>query len=268
MNLSEHAGLLLARIRTQRPLIHQITNYVVMTDTANVTLHIGALPVMAHAPEEVSEMVEAAGALVLNYGTLSSPWVESMLIAGRRANALGIPVVLDPVGAGATSMRTETGLRLLGELQISIVRANAGEVGALSGAGGEVKGVESVGNRVDSVALAKDAARKWNCVVAMTGKRDIISDGTRVLGVDNGHVWLQTRTGTGCAATAVTAAFAAVEKDFVVAAASALAVYGVAAELAAPESRGPASFGVAFFDQLYNLTPEQIAEKARIVELS
>lgn len=267
-NLNEYAGTLLARIRERRPLIHQITNYVVMTDTANVTLHIGASPVMAHAPEEVAEMVQIAGALVLNYGTLSTPWIEAMIIAGKQANKSGIPIVLDPVGAGATLMRTETGHRLLRELNVSIVRGNAGEIGALSGSGGEVKGVDSVGATGSAVDLARNSAKQWNAVVAVTGARDIISDGQRVLGVDNGHVWLQTRTGTGCAATAVTAAFAAVEPDHVVAAASALAVYGLAAELAAREANGPASFGVAFFDQIYNLTPEQVAEGARIVELA
>jgi hydroxyethylthiazole kinase len=263
---NRRAAELLARIRDRRPLVHQITNFVVMTDTANVTLHIGALPVMAHAPEEVEDMVRISSALVLNYGTLAHDWVEAMLKAGRQANASGIPIVLDPVGAGATGYRTSTGLRLLGELRIDIVRANAGEVGALSGAGGEVKGVESVGAGADQVSLARSAAKAWGNVVAVTGKQDAVSDGERVLTVDNGHPWLSARTGTGCGATSVTAAFAAVEPDYVVAAASALAVYGLAAELAARRTNGPASFHTAFFDEIYNLTPEQVESGARIQE--
>lgn len=260
-------GELLQRIRETRPLLHHITNFVVMNDTANVTLHVGALPVMAHAKEEVAEMVRLAGALVLNPGTLTPAWVESMLVAGKEANARNIPVVLDPVGAGATRLRTETNRRLLQELRISVVRGNAGEIGSLTGAGGEVKGVESVGGPEDVVAVAKEAAAAWGCVVAITGKRDIISDGTRVLAVDNGHRWLTTLTGTGCMATTVVAAFAAVADDLLVSTACALAYFGYAAERAAQEAKGPASFKVAFFDTLYNMTPEEATAGARIVEL-
>ncbi|MGQ9715620.1 MAG: hydroxyethylthiazole kinase, partial [Anaerolineae bacterium] len=146
---AEKAAEALARLREQRPLIHHITNFVVMNDTANVTLHIGGLPVMAHAREEVAEMVEAAGALVLNPGTLTPAWVESMLVAGRQANARGIPVVLDPVGAGATRLRTEAAQRLLEEVRIAIVRGNLGEISTLAGLGGTVKGVESLGGGAD-----------------------------------------------------------------------------------------------------------------------
>jgi hydroxyethylthiazole kinase len=262
------AAAALARIREQKPLLHHITNLVVMNDTANVTLHLGALPVMAHAAEEVAEMVAMASALVLNPGTLTPAWVDAMLIAGRRANELGIPIVLDPVGAGATALRTRTNLRLLDELRIAVVRGNAGEIGALSGAGGAVKGVESVGGLRDPVAVARAMAAARGTVVAITGQRDIISDGARVLGVDNGHRWLTTLTGTGCMATTAIAAFAAVERDRLLAAAYGLAAYGLAAELAAPHAHGPASFKVAFFDQLYNLTPEQLEAGARIVELA
>lgn len=256
----------LSRIREQKPLLHHITNFVVMNDTANMTLHVGALPVMAHAPEEVAEMTGMAGALVLNPGTLTLAWVESMLIAGRKANELGIPIVLDPVGAGATRLRTETSLRLLKELQIAVVRGNAGEIGALSGAGGAVKGVESVEGVSDPVAVARTMACERETVVAITGKRDFISDGERTLGVDNGHTWLKTNTGTGCMATTMIAAFAAVERDYLLAAAGGLACFGLAAELAAERAHGPASFKVALFDQIYNLTPEQLATGARVIE--
>jgi hydroxyethylthiazole kinase len=258
----------LARVRAEKPLIHHITNLVVMNDTANVTLHVGALPVMAYAAEEVAEMVSKAGALLLNAGTLTPAGVESMLIAGRKANELRIPIVLDPVGAGATALRTQTNMHLLDELQIAIVRGNAGEIGVLSGAGGVVKGVESVEGVADPVAVAQCMARERRTVIAISGKRDVISDGQRVLGVDNGHQWLTTITGTGCMATTVIAAFAAVEDDYLAAAAGGLACFGLAAELAAEKANGPASFKVALFDQLYNLTSQQLAEGARIVELT
>jgi len=257
----------LSRLRQSRPLIHHITNFVVMNDTANVTLHLGALPVMAHAPQEVAEMTRMAGALVLNIGTLTSSWIESMLTAGRAANQLGIPIVLDPVGAGATALRTQMSQRLLEELGISIIRGNAGEMGAVSGAGGVVKGVESVQGVKDSASVAQAMASEQKMVVAITGKRDIISDGKRVLGVDNGHSWLTTITGTGCMATTAIAAFAAVEQDYLIAAAGGLACFGLAAELAAELANGPASFKVALFDQIYNLRPEQLAKRARVVEL-
>lgn len=265
--LNARIAAALARIRKQKPLIHHITNLVVMNDTANVTLHVGALPVMAHAAEEVAEMTAMAGALVLNTGTLTPSRVESMLIAGREANELGVPIVLDPIGAGATRLRTRTSLRLLNELQIAVIRGNSGEIGALSGAGGRMKGVESVECLADPAAVARAMARERNMVVAITGKRDVISDGRQVLGVDNGHRWLTTITGAGCMATTLIGAFVAVESDALIAAAGGLACFGLAAELAAEGAHGPASFKVALFDQIYNLTPEQLAEGARVVEL-
>lgn len=256
----------LIRIRELKPLIHHITNLVVMNDTANVTLHIGALPVMAHAVEEVAEMVGMAGALVLNSGTLCPNWIEGMLVAGRKANKRSIPIVLDPVGAGSTMFRTWVNRRFLDELSIQIVRGNPGEIGTLSGLGGTVRGVESV--KADNpVIVARRMAHSYNTVVAITGQRDIISDGDRVLSVENGHPWLTTLTGTGCMATTFIAAFAAVEQDYLIAAAGALATYGLAAEMAAEHARGPASFKVALFDQIYNLTPEQVAEGVRIREM-
>lgn len=267
VDLNERIAEALTRIRAEKPLIHHITNLVVMNDTANVTLHVGALPVMAHAAEEVAEMTDMAGALMLNLGTLTPARIESMLIAGRAANARGIPIVLDPVGAGATRLRTRTALRLLEQLKIAVVRGNAGEVGAVSGAGGVVRGVESVEGGGDPVAVTQGLAQAHDTVVAMSGRRDFISDGRRVLGVDNGHAWLTTITGTGCMATTLIAAFAAVERDPLVATAGGLACFGLAAELAAERAAGPASFKVALFDQLYNLTPEQLAAGARVVPL-
>ncbi len=257
-DLGETIADMLRRIRQQKPLLHHITNFVVMNDTANVTLHIGALPVMAHAKEEVAEMVSMAGALVLNPGTLTPEWVESMLVAGRRANELDVPIVLDPVGAGATTLRTESNLRLLEELEIAILRGNSGEIGALGGMGGVVKGVETVEEVEDPVEVASTMARKYGLTIAITGKRDIISDGKRVMAVDNGHAMLKTITGTGCMATTMIAAFAAVERDYLLAATGGLVCYGLAAERAAARCEGPASFKTALLDEIYNLNTQVI----------
>jgi hydroxyethylthiazole kinase len=262
------AAELLTRIREKRPLIHHITNFVVMNDTANLTLALGALPVMAHAKEEVAEMVAAAGALVLNPGTLTPEWIDAMLIAGRRANELGIPVVYDPVGVGATKLRNETGQRFLDTLRLAVVRGNSGEIGALAGAGGLVKGVESVEGVKNPVQVARDLAQKYHTVVAITGQRDIISDGQRVLGVDNGHPMLKTITGTGCMATTAVAVFCAVESDHLIAAAAALACYGLAAQYAAIDAKGPGTFRSALLDAVYQLTPTHVEARTQIVELA
>ena len=261
MPTPQQLGALLRQVREQRPLLHHITNFVTMNDVANATLHLGALPVMAHAAEEVAEMVTHAQALVLNLGTLSPDRLDAMLIAGRKANASGVPIVLDPVGVGATTMRQAASQRVLEDLQISVVRGNAAEIGFLAGASGtEVRGVESVVGADDPIGVSRRLARAQNLVVAMTGPCDIVSDGERAVGVSNGHHWLTTLSGTGCMATAAIAAFRAVEPDGFTATVAALAAYGVAAELAASQARGPASFKVAFFDQLYHLTETQVVE--------
>src|SRR5689334_5587761 len=148
----------LREIRARKPLVHQITNYVVMNETANATLALGALPVMAHAREEVEEMVALAGALVLNIGTLSPHWVDAMLLAGKAANGAGVPVVLDPVGAGATRYRTDTAKRILSEVGVTVLRGNQGEIATLVGVDAEVRGVESIGTGGDAADVARLAA--------------------------------------------------------------------------------------------------------------
>ena len=178
----------LEAIRAGKPLVHHITNLVVMNETANATLAIGALPVMAHAREEVAEMVGIAGALVLNVGTLTPELIDAMAIAGRRANELGVPIVLDPVGAGATKLRTDSVARLLRELKVAIVRGNAGEIGVVAGAGGEVRGVESFGAKGDLVEVGRRLARLHSTTAAISGQRDVIVDARRVGYCDNGHI--------------------------------------------------------------------------------
>ncbi len=258
-------GATLAAIRERKPLVHQITNYVVMNETANATLALGALPVMAHAREEVEEMVALAGALVINIGTLSPHWVDAMLAAGRAANAKGIPVVVDPVGAGATSYRTETAKRLLGEVDVTVLRGNPGEVGTLVGADAEVRGVESISVGGEPAELAREAAKALGVVASVTGPVDHVSDGETVLAVANGHELLAAVTGTGCMSTAITGCFLAAKPDAPLeAAAEALAAFGVAGEDAAAGARGPGSFHAALYDALYGLDPATLDERARV----
>jgi hydroxyethylthiazole kinase len=259
-----NTGDSLRRLRETKPLVHQITNYVVMNETANATLALGALPVMAHAREEVEEMVVFAGALVLNIGTLSPAWVEAMLAAGRAANERGVPVVLDPVGAGATTYRTETARRILDEVDVAVLRGNAGEVATLVGVQAEVRGVESMAADGDPAELARAAGRTLGLVASVTGPVDHVSDGERVIAVENGDALLASITGTGCMSSAVTGCFLAVNRDRPLeAAAEALVAFGVAGEDAARTAKGPGSFHVGLYDALAGLDPSTIDAKAR-----
>jgi hydroxyethylthiazole kinase len=244
--------------------VHQITNYVVMNETANATLALGALPVMAHAREEVEEMVALAGALVLNIGTLSPHWVDAMLAAGRAANAKGIPVVLDPVGAGATRYRTETAKRILDEVDVTVLRGNAGEVATLVGVDAEVRGVESVGAGGDPYDIAREAARALGVVASVTGPIDHVSDGERVAKVSNGDAMLATITGTGCMASTVTGCFLAVADSPYDGAVEGLVAFGVAGEDAARGAKGPGTFHVNLYDALAALDPETLDERAKV----
>jgi hydroxyethylthiazole kinase len=263
---TETACEVIARVRSQRPLIHHITNFVVTNVTANITLCMGALPVMAHAPQEVEEMVGSASARVLNLGTLWPEQVEAMLLAGRRANQRGIPIVLDPVGVGATRLRTESAQRFLEELSISIVRGNLAEIATLAGMEAKIRGVESVGSTGDAALTASQFAKKFGCVAAVTGPIDVVTDGARLIRVRNGHAMMATVTGTGCMATSVVAACAAVEKDAVVATVAALATYGLADEFAAEKAQGPGTFQVHLFDSVAALRKEAPRAGMRVEE--
>ncbi len=258
---------LLSRVRKNRPLVHHITNNVTINDCANITLCAGAAPVMAESDREVAEMVAIAGALVLNIGTLSAVQVGAMLIAGDKANELGIPVILDPVGAGATHYRTETTLRLLSSLKISVLKGNAGEIGVIAGSGGKVRGVDSAGLTGDPIETARKCALATGCTVAMTGAEDIITDGYRVFIVKNGHPMMDRLSGTGCMAASLTGAFAAVSDNYTESSAAALAVFGRAGEIASAKADGPYSFRTALFDSLASLEAEDITSNTRISEL-
>ena len=262
--LVESAVQGLAELRRQRPLVHNITNYVAMDISANALLAIGASPVMAHAVEEVREMVTLAGALVLNIGTLSAHWIEAMFAAGQEARTRGIPIVLDPVGAGATRLRTETALRLLAEVEPAIVRGNASEVLSLAQGRGTTKGVDSSHGSEEARDTAIAIAQQSGAVLAVTGAVDFITDGERRVRVANGHPAMTRVTGTGCTASALVGAFAAVLPDPLVAATAALTVYGVAGELAAAGDPGPGTYRVRLIDALDAITADDVKRCARI----
>ncbi|MEI7856961.1 MAG: hydroxyethylthiazole kinase [Methanomicrobiales archaeon] len=251
-------------VRKNHPLVHHITNYVTVNDCANITICAGGAPIMADAIEEVAEMTGIVGALVLNIGTLNCVQVGSMIAAGRKANEMKIPIILDPVGAGATRLRTETARRLLEELEITILKGNAGEIGVMAGADGKVRGVDSAGLTGNPVTIAKEFAAQAGLTVVVSGATDIVTDGKRVLLVENGHPMMGGISGTGCMAASVTGAFAAETDDPVLAAAAALAAFGIAGERAAVSARGPYSFKVALFDELSGLSPEEFITTAKI----
>jgi hydroxyethylthiazole kinase len=261
---ARQAGRALSEVRAKRPLVHHITNWVTISECASITRAVGALPVMAHAADEVEEMVGIAGALVLNIGTLTPELVDAMVKAGKKANEKGIPVVLDAVGAGATKLRTESVRRILADVKVAVVKGNAGEIATAAGGQAEVRGVESVslvGNAADHArALAKSAG----CAVAVTGVVDIVTDGRRTFFVKNGHPRMGEVVGTGCMAASVIGAFCAVEKDSTLAAACALCAYDIAGEKAALDARGPGSMKVNLFDAAATLVPDDIYKGAKV----
>ncbi|MDY3979325.1 MAG: hydroxyethylthiazole kinase [Tidjanibacter sp.] len=252
-----------AEVRRRSPLVHNITNYVTMNNSANALLAVGASPVMAHATEEMDEMVAIAGALVLNIGTLDKEWIEGMMTAGKAAHRLGKPIVLDPVGAGATSFRTQTAWRIIDACHPTIIRGNGSEIMALVSADVRSKGVDSSASSDSALDSAKELAARTGAIVSISGPRDYITDGNRVETISNGASIMTAVTGLGCTASALTGAFAAVVEDKLVAATCAMAVMGIAGERAAACSKGSGSMQLNFLDELYNLTAEHIAETFR-----
>ena len=254
----------LQKVRENAPLVHNITNYVVMNSTANALLSMGASPVMAHAVEEVEEMASIASALVLNIGTLSEKWIEAMFKAGKKAKQKGVPVLLDPVGAGATTLRTDTAKKIIDDVRPDIIRGNASEILALLKADAKTKGVDSSASSDDAVEIAKELANTKNCVVSISGKTDYVTDGKSVVAVANGDPMMSKITGTGCTATALTAAFAGVNDNHMEASVNAMVVMGVAGEMARQNADAPGTFQVKFLDALYQINEADIKGKIRI----
>ncbi len=260
-------GSTLDKVRAQKPLIHHITNWVTISDCAQIVKAFGGSPVMAHAINEVAEMTAIAGALVLNIGTLTDDLVAAMLAAGAAANNKKIPIVLDVCGAGATRYRDEMCVKLIAGLTIAVIKGNGSEIMRVAGQDVSTKGVDSsVGEEQTGglVMAAETLARQTGAVVVVTGKTDIVAGGRRTYLVDNGAAIMGDLVGTGCMAASVIATFAAVEPDYGRAATAALCCYGVAGELAAARTSGPAHFKMELHDAAYLLTREEVTARRRI----
>ncbi|SER38242.1 hydroxyethylthiazole kinase [Faunimonas pinastri] len=254
----------LRRVREAAPLVHNITNFVVMNNTANALLAAGASPVMAHAPEEVEDFVAISGALVVNIGTLSSDWIAAMRLAALKAGAAGKPWVLDPVGVGATAFRSATAAVLV-EIGPTVVRGNASEILALADAATEAtRGVDSTVSSDLSLEAARRIAAVTGGVVAVTGATDYVTDGRDVHALRNGDAMMGRVTGLGCSASALVGAFLAVEPDPLLATTAALAVFGVAGEIAAENAPGPGTLQLRLYDTLYALDRQALQSRLRL----
>lgn len=271
MPLINDCADLLERVRERGPLVHHLTNYVTVNDCANATLAIGGSPIMATAIEEAGEIAAIASAVVLNIGTLSQDIVASMLAAGKSANARGVPVVLDPVGAGASAYRSRTTARILEQVKVDVVRGNISEIRAANGLAAHTKGVDAGQDDQDADAglVAADLARKAGCVVVVTGARDVISDGGATLVVGNGVEMLSKISGTGCMCTSLVGAFVGAEPGrALVGAAAAILCMGIAGEIAFEKSgrAGLGSYRQAVIDALSLMDGETLARKGIIGE--
>ena len=255
---------MLKKVRQEKPVVHHLTNWVTIYDCANIVKVFGASPVMAHAIEESADMALIASALVLNIGTLTPEFVQSMKAAARSANKKGIPVILDVCGAGATKLRDDMCFELLKDAKIDIIKGNASEVARIAGKDVQTKGVDSTEVSLNLQELAKKLAVDRKCTVVITGKDDIVSDGNKTYIVSNGDSMMAKVVGTGCMAASVIGTFIAVEKDLALAAAAGLSCYEIAAELAAKDSKGPGSFKENLFDEIFNLDRNKISSRSRI----
>ena len=260
---------LLTEVKTKNPLVHHITNYVTVNDCANIVLALGGAPVMADDEGEVEEMVGIASALVINIGTLNARTIKSMVLAGQKANQLGIPVVLDPVGVGATTLRNTTAARLIEEIQLAVLRGNMSEIKKMAGINTRTRGVDAVDDPAGGKEIAGELAKKLRCTVAITGVQDIVSDGGRVGLIDNGHQMLSQITGTGCMASTLIGCFCGVTKDHYLAACAGLITMGLAGEKAAVGLTPPGglgSFRVNLFDWVCTLSSDDIIKGGKLHE--
>ncbi len=254
------ASDMMEKVRRTCPLVHHITNYVTVNDCANMCICAGGSPVMTDAEKDVPDMVKLASAVVLNIGTLNDRTIGSMLLAGKTANSLGIPVILDPVGVGATPYRTETAWRILDEVKIAVIKGNHGEISVLAGSGGKVRGVDSVSSSDDIASSARELALRTGAIVAATGPVDYVSDGKAVITLRNGSKFMGTVSGTGCMLSSVTGAYIGACGVSLESVASAVSVFTIASEVAVRDGKvfGPGSFRTKLFDSLYNLKTEDV----------
>ncbi len=269
-NIKEYSRLL-ELVRGNKPLVHHITNYVTVNDCANITLAIGASPIMADAIEEAADIAAISSSLVLNIGTLNSRTIESMIAAGKSANKKGIPIVFDPVGAGASKLRNDTTALILKELKISALRGNISEIRYISGLSSNTKGVDAgeCDSKGDSAEIALSLAKRLTCVVAITGAVDAISDGKKVIRIENGHPTLSVITGAGCMCTSLVGSFlGAAPDELFKGTAAAILCMGLAGEIAYERagSAGNGSFRAGVIDAVSLLSSEVLESRAKIHE--
>ena len=265
---------LLKKLKKKNPLVHNITNYVTVNDCANILLAIGASPIMADDIREAADITSISSALVINIGTLNERTIESMILSGKKANELDIPVVFDPVGAGASSFRNETTKRILDEVKIDVLRGNMSEIKFIAGLSSETKGVDASesdikGGNEEVIRAAESLARKYKCVTAITGVTDIVSDGERTVILENGTKMLSKVTGTGCMTTALVGGFLGAcesKKEHFIAAISGILSMSISGEIAQEKAGkiGIGSFHVAIMDAISNLNADEILSMAKI----
>jgi len=266
---------LLDYLRQQKPLVHHITNYVTVNDCANITLAIGASPVMADDIDEVCDIVSIAQSEVINMGTLNARTIASMIATGKKANELGKPIVFDPVGAGASSLRNQTAHKLINEVKFNVIRGNLSEILFIAGLGATTKGVDVSETDLQQSSsdtahqTARSLAKKLGCVIAITGAVDTISDGTRTFCIENGHKMLGAITGTGCMCTSLIGSANGATTDSLLGACAGVLFMGLAGELAFEKvgHMGSGSLHISLIDQIYNLNAEIIQKRAKIYEV-
>lgn len=274
IDIAQKVVELLNRLKNKKPLIHNITNYVTVNDCANILLAIGASPIMADDLKESADITSIASALVINIGTLNERTIESMIASGKKANELNIPVVLDPVGAGASLFRNETTKRILEEIKISVLRGNMSEIKFIAGLESETKGVDASESDLKSdsdegIRVAKSLAKRFNCTVAITGVCDIVSDGEKSVTIENGTKMLSNVTGTGCMTTALVGGYLGAyetKEDLFIAAISGIVSMGICGEIAEERagSIGLGSFHMAIIDAVSNLDEEDLLKRSKI----
>ncbi len=264
MTILNRSWNIVEQIRSNAPLVHSITNYVVMNNTANALLAIGASPIMAHAQEEMVEMVGISNSLVLNIGTLSEPWISSMLVAGKAAKAESKPVIFDPVGVGASTFRTQTCTKIIQEVSPDLIRGNPSEIMAMAGADGQTKGVDSMHATQTAEEAAKYLAEHFDCVVAVSGEQDMIVSATEIVWLQGGSPLMPKVTGMGCTASAICGACAAVADTTFDAAVAAMVIMNSAGGMAAAKADGPGSFQMHFLDALYSLDKDSLISNCTV----
>ena len=261
-------------VRKNVPLVHNITNYVTVNDVANILLACGGSPIMSDEPEDVEDVTSVCGGLNINIGTLHQSSIEGMLLAGKKANELGHPVLLDPVGAGASRLRTDTTLRIMKEIKLTVIRGNISEIKTLAYGSGTTKGVDAdVADAVteetlnDAIAFVKNFARKTSCIIAVTGAIDLVSDGEICYVIRNGRPEMGKITGTGCQLSGMMTAYVTANQEKPLeAAASAVCIMGLAGEIGwsrMQEGDGNATYRNRIIDAVYQMTGEDLERGAK-----